>query len=112
VSTADSSVTIIGASGALGFGLAVRLAASGVGVTIGSRELSRAQEAGARVLEVVPDGSVSGLENAEAAAANELVILSVPFRSHHETVAHIAQALRPGALLIDATVPLAAAVGG
>lgn len=110
--TADSSVTIIGASGALGFGLAVRLAASGVAVTIGSRELARAQEAAGRALEAVPDGRVSGLENAEAAAANELVILSVPFRSHHETVAHIAEALRPGALLIDATVPLAAAVGG
>jgi NADPH-dependent F420 reductase len=112
VPAADSSVTIIGASGALGFGLAVRLAASGVAVTIGSRELARAQEAAARALEAVPDGRVSGLGNAEAAAANELVILSVPFRSHHETVAHIAEALRPGALLIDATVPLAAAVGG
>jgi NADPH-dependent F420 reductase len=112
VSAPDSSVTIIGASGALGFGLAVRLAASGVAVTIGSRELGRAQEAAARALESVSDGRVSGLENADAAAANELVILSVPFRSHHETVAHIAEALRPGALLIDATVPLAAAVGG
>jgi hypothetical protein len=61
---------------------------------------------------LVPEGQVSGLENTAAAAANELVILSVPFRSHHETVAHIAEALRPGALLIDATVPLAAAVGG
>lgn len=112
MSAPDSSVTIIGASGALGFGLAVRLAASGVAVTIGSRELARAQEAAARALELVPEGQVSGLENTAAAAANELVILSVPFRSHHETVAHIAEALRPGALLIDATVPLAAAVGG
>ncbi|MGD1050393.1 MAG: NADPH-dependent F420 reductase [Solirubrobacteraceae bacterium] len=112
MSAPDSSVTIIGASGALGFGLALRLAASGVAVTIGSREPGRAAEAAARVLEAVPDGRVGGLENAEAAAANELVILSVPFRSHHETVAHIAQTLLPGALLIDAPVPLAAAVGG
>jgi NADPH-dependent F420 reductase len=112
VSAPDSSVTIIGASGALGFGLAVRLAASGVAVTIGSRELARAQEAAARALELVPEGQVSGLENTAAAAANELVILSVPFRSHHETVTNIAEALRPGALLIDATVPLATAVGG
>ncbi len=108
----DSSVTIIGASGALGFGLAVRLGAAGVAVTIGSREPARAQEAAARVLLAVPGARVSGMENAEAAAANELVVLSVPFRSHHETVAHIAQAMRAGQLLIDATVPLAAAVGG
>jgi NADPH-dependent F420 reductase len=112
VSAPDSSVTIIGASGALGFGLAVRLAAAGVAVTIGSRESSRAEEAAARVLAVVHEGRVNGMENAAAAAANELVVLSVPFRSHHETLAHIAPAMLPGALLIDATVPLAAAVGG
>ena len=40
------------------------------------------------------------------------MILSVPFRSHQETVAHIAEGMRPGQLLIDATVPLAASVGG
>jgi NADPH-dependent F420 reductase len=108
----DSSVTIIGASGALGFGLAVRLAGAGVTVTIGSREQSRAEQAAARALAAVPGGRVSGLENAEAAAANELVVLSVPFRSHQETLAHIAPAMRAGQLLIDATVPLAAAVGG
>ena len=112
MSVPDSSVTIIGASGALGFGLAVRLAAAGVAVTIGSREAGRAEEAGARALAVVPDGRVSGMENAAAAAANELVVLSVPFRSHHETLTHIAEAMRAGQLLIDATVPLAAAVGG
>jgi hypothetical protein len=112
VSDPDSSVTIIGASGALGFGLAVRLAAAGVAVTIGSREHDRAQEAAGRVLVAVPDGRASGMENAAAAAANELVVLSVPFRSHHETVAHIAASMREGQLLIDATVPLAASVGG
>jgi NADPH-dependent F420 reductase len=112
VSVPDSSVTIIGASGALGFGLAVRLAGASVAVTIGSRDADRAQEAAARVLAAVPDGRVSGAENAQAAAANELVVLSVPFRSHHETLSHIAPAMRAGQLLIDATVPLAAAVGG
>jgi 8-hydroxy-5-deazaflavin:NADPH oxidoreductase len=112
VSVPDSSVTIIGASGALGFGLAVRLAAAGVEVTIGSRDAGRAQEAAQRALVAVPGGTIAGLDNTAAAAANELVVLSVPFRSHHETVTQIAAAMRPGQLLIDATVPLAAAVGG
>lgn len=112
MSAPDSSVTIIGASGALGFGLAVRLAAAGIEVTIGSRERDRAEEAVQRALVAVPDGHLIGLENAAAAAANELVILSVPFRSHHETVAHIGETMREGQLLIDATVPLAASVGG
>jgi NADPH-dependent F420 reductase len=112
VSSPDSSVTIIGASGALGFALAGRLAAAGVEVTIGSREEDRARETAERVLAAVPGCAVSGLANAAAAAANEIVVLSVPFRSHQETVAHIGESMREGQLVIDATVPLAASVGG
>jgi NADPH-dependent F420 reductase len=105
-------VSIIGASGALGFGLAVRLARAGCAVTIGSRDAERADEAAGRAREAVPDGLVSGLPNALAAARNELVILSVPFRSQSETLHSLRDVLRPGQLVVDATAPLAAAVGG
>ena len=44
--------------------------------------------------------------------AADIVILSVPFRNQSETLANLKDALRPGQLLIDATVPLAAAVSG
>jgi NADPH-dependent F420 reductase len=108
----DNSVTIIGASGALGFGLALRLAAAGVEITIGSRDGARAQEAAERVTAQVPAAKVTGLENAPAAAANELVVLSVPFRSHSETLTNLKETLTPGQLVLDATVPLAAAVSG
>lgn len=106
------SVSIIGASGALGFGLALRLARAGSEVAIGSREPERAREAAARAREAVPEGSLRGLSNAEAAAANELVILSVPFRNQSETLHNLRDVLRAGQLVIDATVPLAATVGG
>jgi 8-hydroxy-5-deazaflavin:NADPH oxidoreductase len=105
-------VSIIGASGALGFGLAVRLARAGVPVTIGSREQSRASETARRAHELVPEGTFAGYDNAQAAAAAQIVILSVPFRSQAETLGNLKEALAPGQLLIDATVPLAAAVGG
>jgi NADPH-dependent F420 reductase len=105
-------VSIIGASGALGFGLAVRLARAGCAVTIGSRDAARAEEAAERAREAVPDGLVTGLGNEAAAARNELVILSVPFRSQSETLHNLREVLRPGQLVVDATVPLAAAVGG
>jgi NADPH-dependent F420 reductase len=105
-------VSIIGASGALGFGLAVRLGRAGSAVTIGSRDLARAEEAAERAREVVPEGSFTGLGNSAAAAASELVILSVPFRNQSETLNNLHEVLRAGQLLIDATVPLAAAVGG
>jgi NADPH-dependent F420 reductase len=109
---APDPVAIIGASGALGFGLAVRLARAGVPVAIGSRDPDRAQEAAQRALAVVPDGSFSGHDNARAARAADTVILSVPFRNHSETLTNLKDALTPGKLLIDATVPLAAAISG
>src|ERR1700712_1669839 len=105
-------VSIIGASGALGFGLAVRLARAGCAVTIGSRDAARAEEGADRRREAVPDGLVTGLSNNDAAARNELLILSVPFRSQSETLHNLREVLRGGQLLVDATVPLAAAVGG
>ena len=105
-------VAIIGASGALGFGLAVRLGQAGVPVVIGSRDPVRAREAATRASEAVPDGSFSGEENSSAAAGSEVVILSVPFRNQSETLKNLREALRDGQLLIDATVPLAAAVSG
>jgi 8-hydroxy-5-deazaflavin:NADPH oxidoreductase len=107
-----AGVPIIGASGALGFGLAVRLGRAGVPVIIGSRVAGRAAEAAERAGAAVPGASFEGLENAEAAARGEIVILSVPFRSQSETLTNLAGALRPGQLLVDATVPLAAAVSG
>ena len=105
-------VAVIGASGALGFGLAVRLAAAGVPIAIGSRDETRAQETAERARATIPDGQFSAHDNAGAAEAAHTVILSVPFRNQAEIVHNLAQALAPGQLLIDATVPLAAAVGG
>jgi NADPH-dependent F420 reductase len=108
-------VAIIGASGALGFGLALRLARTGVPVAIGSRDSARAAETAERARELVPDGSFSAHENTgavRAAGADGAVILSVPFRNQSETLADLKEALSPGQLLIDATVPLAAAVSG
>jgi 8-hydroxy-5-deazaflavin:NADPH oxidoreductase len=106
------AVSIIGGSGALGFGLAVRLAAAGVDVTIGSREELRAEQAVARARAAVADGKFTPMGNALAAQASELVILTVPFRNQSETLTNLRVALRPGQILLDATVPLAAAVSG
>jgi NADPH-dependent F420 reductase len=105
-------VAIIGASGALGFGLALRFGRAGVPVVIGSRDAARAEQAAARAREAVPGFDCSGAENAKAASATSIVILSVPFRSHSETLTNLKDVLTAGQLLIDATVPLAAAVSG
>jgi NADPH-dependent F420 reductase len=112
LSASTDPVAIIGASGALGFGLALRLARSGVPIVIGSREASRAEETAARAAELLPEGSFSGYDNAGAASAAPVVVLSVPFRNQSETLTNLKETLQPGQLLIDATVPLAAAVSG
>jgi 8-hydroxy-5-deazaflavin:NADPH oxidoreductase len=106
------AVCIVGATGALGFGLALRWARAGISIVIGSRDATRAQEAVGRALERVPNGTFSGAQNADAVLETEIVVLSVPFRSQSETLTNLKGALRPGQLVIDATVPLAAAVSG
>lgn len=103
---------VIGASGSLGFGLALRLGRAGVPIVIGSRDADRARETADRARGSVPGGDFSGAANADAVASAQTVILSVPFRNQSETLTNLKQAWREGQLLIDATVPLAAAVSG
>ncbi len=105
-------VAIIGATGALGFGLTLRWGLAGVPVVLGSRDAGRAAEAAQRALEAVPDGSFEGLENGDAAARAEVVVLCVPFRNQSENLTNLKGVLREHQILVDATVPLAAAVSG
>jgi 8-hydroxy-5-deazaflavin:NADPH oxidoreductase len=105
-------VSIIGASGALGFGLALRWGRAGVPVVIGSRDADRAEEAARRARAAVPEGDFSAAPNAEAATGSPIVVLSVPFRNQSETLQNLRHALQEGQILVDATVPLAAAVSG
>jgi NADPH-dependent F420 reductase len=105
-------VCIVGATGALGFGLALRLGAAGVPVVIGSRDAGRAQEAADKAAQRVAAGDFSGLQNADAVPAADIVILSVPFRNQSENLTNLKEVLQPEQLLVDATVPLAAAVSG
>ncbi|MGZ4313861.1 MAG: NADPH-dependent F420 reductase [Solirubrobacteraceae bacterium] len=108
----SSPVCIVGGTGALGFGLAVRLGRAGVPVVIGSRDAGRAHEATERAAAQVPGAQFSGAENSEAVQGAEIVVLSVPFRSQSETLTNLKNALTPEQLVVDATVPLAAAVSG
>jgi NADPH-dependent F420 reductase len=105
-------IPIIGGTGALGAGLARRWAQAGVPVVIGSRDADRAEEAAVKVREVVPTAEVRGLQNEEAATQGEIVFLTVPFRAQSENLNNLRETLRPGQILVDCTVPLAAAVSG
>jgi 8-hydroxy-5-deazaflavin:NADPH oxidoreductase len=108
----DERVPIIGGTGALGFGIALRLARAGTPVVIGSRDAARAEEAAAGVRDQVPGADVTGMQNADAAQQGPIVLLCVPFRNQSENLTNLKGALQPGQILVDATVPLAAAVSG
>jgi 8-hydroxy-5-deazaflavin:NADPH oxidoreductase len=105
-------IPIIGGTGALGYGLAVRWAGAGQPIVIGSREASRAEEAAERVRAEVDGADVEGFQNAEAATRGPIVFLTVPFRAQSETLTNLKDALTEGQLLVDCTVPTAAAVSG
>jgi NADPH-dependent F420 reductase len=108
----DERIPIIGGTGSLGFGLALRLARAGTAVVIGSRDAGRAAEAASRLKQQLPDASATGLENGEAAQQGPVVLLCVPFRNQSENLTNLKGVLQPGQILVDATVPLAAAVSG
>ena len=105
-------VPIIGGTGALGAGLALRWARAGIPTVIGSRSPERAEEAAARVRDAVDGAEVEGLQNEEAAKRGQIVFLTVPFRAQSENLNNLRNALDPGQILVDCTVPVAAAVGG
>jgi NADPH-dependent F420 reductase len=94
----------------MGGGLALRLAALGLDVVIGSRDAPRAEAAARAMAERLPSGAgrlSGGATRAAVAAAREFVILSVPFAAHQATLAEIRPDLE-GRILIDVVVPLAA----
>lgn len=94
-------VAILGGTGNLGHGLAVRLCAAGYEVLIGSRDPRRGQEVATRLR--LPNARGAG--NAEAAAAAEVVIVACPYEGHAALVRDLAGTLA-GKIVIDATVPL------
>jgi NADPH-dependent F420 reductase len=106
------TIPIVGGTGALGAGLALRWARAGAAIAIGSRSGERAEEAAAKLREAVPGAEVKGLLNTDAARAAEVVFLTVPFRAQSENLNNLRETLQPGQILVDCTVPLAAAVSG
>lgn len=104
-------IAILGGTGDEGLGLAIRYAAAGDEVIIGSRSLERAEEAAGKVREVIPDGAVSGMENADAAAAADQVWIAVPYAGLRATVMAVAPAL-VGKIVVSIVVPLQFGKGG
>lgn len=106
------TIPIVGGTGALGAGLALRWAGAGAPIVLGSRSVERAEAAAAKLREKAPGAQIEGMLNEDAAKQGEIVFLTVPFRAQSENLNNLREALQPGQILVDCTVPLAAAVSG
>jgi 8-hydroxy-5-deazaflavin:NADPH oxidoreductase len=107
------AIAVIGGTGPAGTGLALRWSRAGETVIIGSRDAARAQQTAKVIAERAgAKAQVSGMENSAACAASDLLVLTVPFEGQAALLKELKPAIRSGSILIDATVPLAASVGG
>lgn len=106
-------IAILGGTGPEGSGLAARWAVAGEHIVIGSRDVNRAAET-AKLLRsrFGSTAKIDGAENASAVEQCEIVVLTVPFSGHAALLKQLKPHWKPGQILIDTTVPLAAAVGG
>ena len=106
-------IAILGGTGAEGSGLAYHLAQAGENVLIGLRDAARAQETAKRLRERIGgDSRIEGMDNPSAAATCDVAILTVPFSGVSALLKQLKSVWKPGTMVIDTTVPLAAAVGG
>jgi 8-hydroxy-5-deazaflavin:NADPH oxidoreductase len=106
------TVGVIGGTGPQGRGLAVRLAAAGQSVLLGSRDAERAEQAAGQVAERAATAAAEGVQvtvrggsNVDVAGAADLVIVAVPFDGHAATIAPLAGALA-GKVVVDCVVPM------
>jgi len=101
------SIAVIGGTGAEGSGLAVRWAVAGYPIVIGSRSAEKATTVAAELSGLLPPGSaaITGETNAGAAAAADVVVLSVPYDAQHGTAEQIIAGSQ-GKTVITVVVPL------
>jgi hypothetical protein len=99
------TIAVLGGTGKEGKGLASRWAMAGLSVIIGSRNADRAKETAAEINAANPPLSVTGDNNLKATQTAEIVVLSVPYSAHRETLDTIKSAMQ-GKILLDVTVPL------
>jgi 8-hydroxy-5-deazaflavin:NADPH oxidoreductase len=106
-------IAILGGTGPAGMGLALRWARAGETIILGSRDPQRAHDAAEEIRQRTgSQAHISGMENSAACAAAEILVLTVPFEGQASLLKQLKPTIRSGSILIDATVALAASVGG
>ncbi len=106
-------IAILGGTGPEGSGLANRLARAGEHIVIGSRDAARAQEIALQLrTQIGGTAQIEGADNARAAAQCDVAVLTLPFSGQAPLLKQLKGVWKPGTVVIDTTVPLAATLGG
>jgi NADPH-dependent F420 reductase len=105
-------VAILGGTAGLGRALAIRLAASGIHVVIGSRSEERGRETARQVSELTGSAAVEGKRNDEAVDGAEFVVFAVPYPGMYEVAKAVRERLMAGCVVVSAVVPLESDLGG
>jgi hypothetical protein len=93
--------------------LAYRWARAGEEIVIGSRDAERASQTAAQLRERIGGSAkIAGADNLATAAECDVVVLTVPFSGCATLLKQLKSVWKPGTVVIDTTVPLAATVGG
>lgn len=98
-------IAVLGGTGKEGSGLALRWAAAGLDVIIGSRQQEKAERVAAELNQRLGREAIRGMENRLAAEQARVAVLTVPYSAHEATLSHVKPALQ-GKVLVDVTVPL------
>ena len=108
----NRTIAVIGGTGDQGFGLVLRWAKAGEKIVIGSRMQQKAEDAAKKANGILGGEFVTGMENPKAAAAADIVVMSVPFAAHVDMIKSVHDSIQPDDVFVDVVVPLSTAVGG
>jgi 8-hydroxy-5-deazaflavin:NADPH oxidoreductase len=103
--TVDQTVGVLGGTGPQGKGLALRWAAAGISVVIGSRKAERAEATAEELRDLAGVSHITGLDNAGCAAEADVVLIAVPWEGHGELLESLREPLA-GKIVIDCVNPL------
>ena len=98
-------IAILGGTGEQGPGLALRWALAGEEVIIGSRQKEKGERVAAELNQELGRPLLVGMDNPSAAAAADIVVLTVPYSAHVPTLESVKDQLQ-GKIFVDVSVPL------
>ena len=95
-------IAVLGGTGKEGSALAMRWALNGYKVVIGSRDAEKAKQRAIELNQELGGDYLEGMDNQAAATIGNLIVVSVPFAAHKDTLESVKDKLA-GKIVVDVT---------